>query len=199
MARPTKTDDPRRTILAAARKLVVKHGHRQLSLRAVAAEAGFSPASLYEYFDGKAELVSALAARAQALLLDRLRRAAGGRAPAAALVEVGLAYVAFAREHREDFLLLFTGLESRRSGLLQAVPIDSPYELLAVTVRAALARQGRNHPSEVVDGAAYALWAAAHGMAMLQLTHLARFSADFPTADRKALLALVKGLHLDGR
>jgi len=70
-------------ILDAARRVAARSGARELSLRGVAAEAGFAPAALYGYFAGKNELVLALAADDLALLSRAMRDAAaqaeGGR------------------------------------------------------------------------------------------------------------------------
>ncbi|NIK87336.1 AcrR family transcriptional regulator [Rhizomicrobium palustre] len=52
----------RAAILEAARRVAARDGARDLSLRGVAAEAGFAPAALYSYFSGKDELLLALAA-----------------------------------------------------------------------------------------------------------------------------------------
>ena len=52
----------RTAILDAARKVAARDGARDMSLRGVAAEAGFAPAALYGYFQNKDELLLALAA-----------------------------------------------------------------------------------------------------------------------------------------
>ena len=52
----------RTAILDAARRVAARTGARDLSLRGVAAEAGFAPAALYGYFRNKDELLLALAA-----------------------------------------------------------------------------------------------------------------------------------------
>ena len=52
----------RTAILEAARRVAAREGAGALSLRAVAGEAGYAPASVYEYFRNRAELVLALAA-----------------------------------------------------------------------------------------------------------------------------------------
>lgn len=51
----------RAAIIDAARRVAEREGTRGLALRAVAAEAGYAPASVYEYFRNRAELVLALA------------------------------------------------------------------------------------------------------------------------------------------
>jgi len=55
-------DAARASILEAARKVAARDGARDLSLRGVAAEAGYAPAALYGYFANKDELLLALAA-----------------------------------------------------------------------------------------------------------------------------------------
>ena len=63
----------RATILDAARRIASRHGEGNLSLRSVAAEAGYAPASVYEYFRNRAELVIALATDDLASLGRELR------------------------------------------------------------------------------------------------------------------------------
>jgi AcrR family transcriptional regulator len=65
----------RGAILDAARRVAVREGTGELSLRAVAAEAGYAPASVYEYFRNRAELVLALAADDLGSLARALREA----------------------------------------------------------------------------------------------------------------------------
>jgi AcrR family transcriptional regulator len=60
-------------ILDAARRVAARGGARELSLRSVAAEAGFAPAALYGYFSGKDELLLALAADDLASLSRAMR------------------------------------------------------------------------------------------------------------------------------
>jgi AcrR family transcriptional regulator len=69
----------RAAILEAARRVATRDGARDLSLRAVAAEAGFAPAALYGYFDGKDELLLALAADDLSFLSRAMRDAAAGQ------------------------------------------------------------------------------------------------------------------------
>src|SRR3954462_4826388 len=80
----------RSSILDAARRVAARDGARDLSLRAVAAEAGFAPAALYGYFRGKDDLLLALAADDLSVLARSLREAGGlGPAAAAALALLG--------------------------------------------------------------------------------------------------------------
>jgi AcrR family transcriptional regulator len=73
----------RNAILDAARRVAARDGARDLSLRGVAAEAGFAPAALYGYFRSKDELLLALAADDLGRLA-RVMKEAGGLANASA-------------------------------------------------------------------------------------------------------------------
>lgn len=66
----------RAAILEAARRVAARDGARDLSLRGVAAEAGFAPAALYSYFSGKDELLLALAAEDLSGIARAMRSAA---------------------------------------------------------------------------------------------------------------------------
>ena len=72
----------RTAILEAARRVAARDGARDLSLRGVAAEAGFAPAALYGYFRNKDELLLALAAE-DLTQLARVMKGSGGLAAAA--------------------------------------------------------------------------------------------------------------------
>jgi len=66
----------RASILEAARRVATRDGARNLSLRGVAAEAGFAPAALYSYFANKDEILLALAADDLSSLAKAMRAAA---------------------------------------------------------------------------------------------------------------------------
>ena len=184
-------EDKRRKILKTARGLVLRSGHAKLSLREVARRAGFSPASLYEYFDSKDAIVSVLSLEAMASLGLAMRAAARDEGDArATVVAIAVAYIAWGKQHPEDYKLLFERLPSRRRSLSQAPSADSPYRILLEAVQRALGER-----AAAADTLAYGLWASAHGMVMLQLTHLAGFDVDFVSSDRALLAALVAGFE----
>src|SRR5258708_13158345 len=69
----------RTAILEAARRVATREDAGELSLRAVAGEAGYAPASVYEYFRNRAELVLALAAEDMGSLARAVRDSAVGK------------------------------------------------------------------------------------------------------------------------
>ena len=79
-------DHKRKAILAAARRVCDTGGPEALTIRAVAAEAGYTPGAVYSYFGGIDELAIALTAEELGHLARRMREAAERAAgPAAAL------------------------------------------------------------------------------------------------------------------
>jgi AcrR family transcriptional regulator len=81
----------RSVILEAARRVAGRGDARDLSLRMVAAEAGFAPAALYGYFANKNELLLALAADELTLLARAMRDAASQSKGEGALAAAGSA------------------------------------------------------------------------------------------------------------
>jgi AcrR family transcriptional regulator len=103
--RPYHHGDLRKTVLDAAVELVTESGPAAVSLRDLARRAGVSHAAPAHHFGDKAGLLTALAAEGHELLADALheaRRRSGGD-----FLEVGVAYVLFAVEHRAHFEIMY--------------------------------------------------------------------------------------------
>jgi AcrR family transcriptional regulator len=78
----------RAAILDAARRVAARDGARDLSLRAVAAAAGFAPAALYGYFRNKDELLLALASEDLSAMARTMRDCSTLAGAAAAALEL---------------------------------------------------------------------------------------------------------------
>ena len=147
---------------------------------------------MYEFFESRSQLLEELGAGAsQALARALLVAARGAGGPQERLLAMGLAYVRFALRRPEDFLLLFGRVVSRRRSLCDEVAGASPYGLLreAVAQVIDLDRMQRKDP-RALEAFAYGYWSTVHGMAMLRLTHLAGFKADFETGSRVVLASV---------
>jgi len=85
--------DSRNAIVEAARSVATREGPGAISLRAVAAEAGYAPASVYEYFRNRGELVLALAAEDLGVFARALREsgATAGESPSKFAAAAGTA------------------------------------------------------------------------------------------------------------
>lgn len=149
--------DLQRVLLAAAVEAIEEAGPAALSLRELARRAGVSHAAPQHHFGDKAGLLTAVAREGFELLAEALAH------PGDDLLEVGVAYVRFAVEHRAHFQVMFS------PALYHA---DDP-QLVAARDRAgAVLYAGlRGLPSPPADTpyAAVAAWSIVHGFATLWL------------------------------
>lgn len=108
--RNEKRQVKRGEIIEATKELLLRYGNRATTMDEIANEAGVATASLYRYFpDGKDELYEELITRVLDLDEEALNPALdSGEAPVDALIEVGMAYVAFALEHPGSFQFVAT-------------------------------------------------------------------------------------------
>jgi AcrR family transcriptional regulator len=183
----------RSLILREARRLIAEAGPERLSIRELARRIDYSPAGLYSYFRGKAQIVAAVRAQGLGLLAERLRAVPERLSWHARLLELGLAYIAFAREDPEQFLLLFTRLPSGRR--TQRDPADAAYRILQDAIRRGCREGGLKTAGEPgVEELSFVYWAQVHGLAMLELGHLRDFRADFEKLNRLAIERSLRGL-----
>ncbi|GEL19659.1 TetR/AcrR family transcriptional regulator [Pseudonocardia asaccharolytica] len=112
--------DTERLIRARARGLLVEHGEKALTLRAIAAELGLTAPALYRYFPSRAALVSAVCADVCADLAHNLRTlidrvpASDPKARAAAAFR---GFRTWALRHRAEFALVFGTPDEGGAGL----------------------------------------------------------------------------------
>jgi AcrR family transcriptional regulator len=93
--------DLRQALVAAAVEAIAEKGPAALSLRDLARRVGVSHAAPVHHFGDKAGLLAAVAVDGFRLLDEALRAAGPG------LLDLGVAYVAFAVEHRAYFEVMF--------------------------------------------------------------------------------------------
>jgi len=160
--------DLRGALITAAGRVLAAEGLPGLSLRAVAREAGVSHAAPYHHFDGKQDLIAALAIRGheslRAALVDAWRSTRGG--PLAELRAMGLAYIRHAAAQPHVFRLMlrpeWTGLDREAPGLRRAA--DSAFGELEACVRRAVDRGEASGDPRTI---ALTAWCSVHGLAVL--------------------------------
>jgi AcrR family transcriptional regulator len=162
-ARPYHHGDLSRALVEAARRLLEAEGAAALSLRAVAREAGVSPAAPYHHFRDKTELLEAVAHGGWEAMSDAIceaRRTAPS--PGEALANIGVAYVKFARENPALYRLMYDTTRDRTSMPDHAKEGDSGYQ----QVQSALVDAGAD-PADLreLELATIASWCAVHGLA----------------------------------
>lgn len=192
-------------ILDAARQLINEKGIDGLSMRAIAERIDYSPAGLYEYFGSKEEIIGALCRQGQQRLTAYMAAVDKDQPFLDYFLEIGLAYIEFAVQYPDFFLLMFTTLPvgagepvSVEAWLASgATGEDSSFAILIKAIERGV-REGvlRVRPGIGVLEMAFAAWSTVHGVAMLRVTALRPLEADFATIARETLMAFGKGLAL---
>jgi len=184
----------KQAILQIALELVSEKGLDKLSLREIARRVDYSPAGLYEYFDSKEDILRTLVDEGGQILATKLKSLPANLSPTEHLIQVCLAYVAFALDNQAHFMLM-NSFTSVRSSLNEPSVPDSPYNISLQAVQTAVsAGDIRTEPDYGVEEITYSMWALIHGMAMLRLTTLQGFQADFDSINRKALESFIEGV-----
>jgi AcrR family transcriptional regulator len=171
-ARPYHHGDLRRGLVEAARRLLEREGPAALSLRAVAREAGVSPAAPYHHFKDKSELLDAVADQGWAMLTEGMIEALNGADETDQLSPVMLAYVRFAREHPALYRVMYDAARNRESLPMREDGDGSAYD----RVRETIVNRGENPSGLDIELSMAAGWCAAHGLAEMagfkQFDHL---------------------------
>jgi AcrR family transcriptional regulator len=161
--RPYHHGDLSRALVMAGRRILEAEGPAALSLRAVAREAGVSPAAPYHHFKDKSELLDAVADEGWHELGEALRL---GRArandPKSALIEIGVAYVTFARENPALYRLMYHAACNRETMPDHAKDADSGW----AHVREAVIAAGADpHDEREMQIGQITAWCHVHGIA----------------------------------
>lgn len=163
-SRPYHHGDLRRALVEAARRLLEAEGPSALSLRAVAREAGVSPAAPYHHFKDKAELLDAVAHEGWELLHTQMAEAKSKAEGREQLTALGIAYVCFARDNPALYRVMYDAARDK-----EALPIDlqdGEKESAYCMVRDTMIEHGAD-PAAAADLelATIAAWCGAHGLA----------------------------------
>lgn len=175
-------------ILDAARELLLEVGPEGLSLRQVARRADFSPAALYTYFPSKDSLIASLFAESFERLDAYLRRVPTDLPPDRRIVELGLAYMEFAKDNPMDLrcMMLSTSLELPDSS-------GKALGLGAARMIGETLRQGVQEGVFRQDGLctapqmAFGLWSLVHGMVTVTGIDLTEVAAEISADPRRVL------------
>ena len=199
-------------ILEAARGLLSKKGVEALSIRSIADAIDYSPAGLYEYFGSKEEIILAVVAQGFARFTQALE-AVDPKLPAREYARnVGLAYIDFAVNNPDFFVLMFTTaplfdfyaaaneqLKDPKSSaeLLKAEP---SFAVLYHAIERCVA-EGLfpTRPGYGIFEMALTAWGHVHGAAMLRVTNFRHIPADFRSIERAGLDVLFAGMRAGGK
>lgn len=155
-SRPYHHGDLKAALLRVAVETISASGPASMSLRQVARRAGVTHAAAIYHYGDKAGLLTAVAVDGFRSLTEQITSAYHAHHD---FLEVGVAYVRFAVEHRAHFEVMY------RPDLYHA---GDP-ELLQAKAAAAQLLYGSEHPDQGQLLAGVAAWSIVHGLATLWL------------------------------
>jgi len=184
-------------VLDAALSIIAEHGLEALSIREIAQRIEYSPSGLYEYYASKDEILDALIAQGLLQLSKQIERVPHEDTAVQWLFEIAQAYLVFAREHAQLYLLMFGSVFSP-SGLvttLDQLDRNSAYGQLRVCIQIGLERgEFVTSSGESVEHLIYSMWALMHGLATLRLTRLSAV-ADIDAINQQVLWSAINCLR----
>lgn len=166
-------------ILNAALELIHEKGVDGLSIRAIAEKIDYSAAGLYEYYGSKEEIISALCMQGFQRFAQHLGAVDKSLPAEMYMSELGLAYIDFALQNTDFFLLMFTTApllspefsNKNQDSLLDQLDENDAFMLLVRGVERCI-DEGFFHPQPGFGALEMArtAWSMVHGIAMLQLS-----------------------------
>jgi AcrR family transcriptional regulator len=188
-------------ILDAAAGLVNERGVDALNLNELAARAGFgNAASLYRYFEGKQDIVGALASRGLERLGDYMRRVPEDLPPDEQIVAICMTYLEYARGHPGERRVLLSAAGSKepdfRAAALPDEFVRRMFRLGEAARESGALRVGDEDDVLVI---LHALWALAHGMAEYDALYEGQERELLRSRHRDVFRACVAGFRGDWR
>jgi AcrR family transcriptional regulator len=187
----------RQKILNAARRMLVQHGYEGTTMRAIAANIGYTPTAIYHYFMDKDALVAELSAIDYRAFAQALQRTGITGDPVDRLGKIGEAYVEFGLTHPMQYQFLFMMRRPRGSASsMQGSPEREAYGFLRQTCAEAIAT-GRLRPEFTdPDELAQMAWSSVHGLVSLRVAK--GDDPSFPWRDVRQVREKLSGLFRRG-
>ena len=188
MSKEARHKEKKAKILDAARNLALENGFDQLSLREIARRIDLSPASLYEYFRGKDEIIDALCVQTDLQMAEHMILWREEHPLEHPLLSIGCAYVHFALMRPDEFQLLYHR------------PLDEPanaVETLLMEYVNQCLRSGEFYAGHGFEAQAmtHAFWALIHGQSLLALTRGVQDEPDDLQGIKDGIQRLLAGLR----
>jgi len=159
----------RESLLRAAISLIAEVGPTAFTLREVARRAGVSHNAPYRHFDSKEDLLAAVAAEGYRELTGAMRLAAAKQSRAVdRLKHAGLAYIEFALQRPEHFMVMFDAPMAGEHGRSEDREAKEAFTTLVELVNAS--QQGKQLPEGDPLQFALLAWTMVHGVAKLAIT-----------------------------
>jgi AcrR family transcriptional regulator len=154
----------RAALIHATRELLASRGPKGFTLADAARKAGVSAAAPYRHFADREALLAAVAHEGFHLFGTQIAEAVKDeRDPQKALIQMGRAYLAFARDEPGYYTAMFAF--SAGENVEQDADHDAAFQLLISTIASILS--ARDMPVEAARPLAFQIWSLSHGVATL--------------------------------
>lgn len=186
----------RQEILDAARDILAKEGYHHFTMRRIARRIEYTPTTIYLHFKDKADLLFHLCEEVYGKFVEVLQSAGADQSdPVIRLRATLLACIEFGLSDPDRYRIAFMTNITPNVDPMSFLKADSmamtAYEMFRGRVRDVLAtRQGWEAD---LEAATQALWASAHGLVSLLISH-----PDFPWVERTRLAETTIDLVIRG-
>jgi len=154
-------------ILETAMKLFLEEGYGNVTIRKIARQIEYSPATVYQYFKDREEIFDALRTMAFTRFYEQIIPLRDVRDPSERLRMGGEAYIDFAINNPKYYDLMFImrpPLRQEEEG--NESPAKKSYELLRQNIQDCIAAHQLRAETDI-DTAAFAMWSFIHGATSL--------------------------------
>lgn len=159
-------DELRNKILDEAIGIIAREGLRRMTMRGLARRLGLAPSTLYQHFDGKADLERQIASHGFLRLGEAIGQALEIEDPFEAVAEISRRYFQFGLSNPELYRLMFQTLGSLRTLGLEDDPRVAQLRARTVAVYERGMSTGAFRPVDP-DVEIAVRWATMHGFVQL--------------------------------
>lgn len=193
--RNQEKQEVRQAILTASTELFLEHGYHNFSLRQVAEKIGYSPGTIYLYFQDKDAILFTIMEEGVVRFAQMLTEAAATPDARERLTRIGEAYIRFGVQNPAHYQLMFM----QRPDYLARAPQGTPppagdiFELWRKVVEAAMQAGVLRLADPTSTGDT--LWALLHGVVSIAILMPNFDEKRIHDMTEKALEMLTTGLH----
>jgi len=193
MVRKSKSDIPRKEqIVNAARKLVIKVGSENVTVRRIAEEVGFTEAAIYRHFKSKKDILYLLVENIETSLISDL--VSGGNEGGDVLETILLRHLSSIEKRRGVSFQVIAEIISLGDNRLNKRIYDTIEKYIAKlkTILEEEVRKGRLRRDIDVDATAFLIFSVVQGLS--NIWTLSNYSFDPKDKFKAVLITLRKGL-----
>ncbi len=177
-------EEMRRRILESAKKLFLELGYEKTSVRSIAEDIEYSPATIYLYYKDKNELLFALHQEAFVEFAKTFEKVAVIKDPLERLIALGREYIAFAFANPELYELMFLLTAPMETlDIKEDVWEDGKNVYMALEALIAECKAHGHFKNAEITEISMMIWATVHGLVAL---HLRKRCSMFEESERES-------------